>query len=84
MHYETNVDGANSSVKAGEFFHLEMESIKNPVTGAGAFPGVVLPQGMLYKESTRASCKTFRASGEINYEYSGTDAAFSPFSWGNP
>lgn len=84
MHYETNVDGANSSVKTGEFFHLEMESIKNPVTGAGAFPGVVLPQGMLYKESTRAFCKAFRASGEINYEYSGTDAAFSPFSWSSP
>ena len=81
--YETKLDGANSSVKAGEFFHLEMESIKNPVTGAEAFPGIVLPQGLLYKESTRASCKTYRASGKINYEYTGTDAAFSPFSWGS-
>jgi len=81
--YETKIDGANSSVKAGEFFHLEMESIKNPVTGAEAFPGVVLPQGLLYKESTRASTKVYRATGKINYEYSGTDAAFSPFSWGS-
>jgi hypothetical protein len=84
VHYETKLDGANSSVKAGEFFHLEMESIKNPVTGAEAFPGVVLPQGLLYRESTRASCKTYRASGKINYEYTGTDAAFSPFSWSGP
>ncbi len=83
VHYETKLDGANSSVKAGDFFHLEMESIKNPVTGAEAFPGIVLPQGLLYKESTRASCKTYRASGKINYEYTGTDAAFSPFSWGS-
>lgn len=82
--YETKIDGANSSVKAGEFFHLEMESIKNPVTGAEAFPGVVLPQGLLYKESTRASTKVYRATGKINYEYSGTDAAFSPFSWSGP
>ncbi len=83
VHYETKLEGANSSVKAGEFFHLEMESIKNPVTGAEAFPGIVLPQGLLYRESTRASCKTYRASGKINYEYTGTDAAFSPFSWGS-
>ncbi len=83
VHYETKVDGANSSVKAGEFFHLEMESIKNPVSGAEAFPSLVLPQGLLYKESTRVSCKTYRASGKINYEYTGTDAAFSPFTWGS-
>ena len=83
VHYETKLDGASSSVKAGEFFHLEMESIKNPVSGAEAFPSLVLPQGLLYKESTRASCKTYRASGKINYEYTGTDAAFSPFSWGS-
>ena len=82
--YDTKLEGANSSVKAGEFFELEMEPIKNPVTGAEAFPGVVLPQGLLYRESTRTSCKTFRAKGSINYEYSGTDAAFSPFSWGSP
>ena len=84
VHYETKLEGANSSVKAGDFFHLEMESIKNPVTGAEAFPGIVLPQGLLYRESTRASCKTYRASGKINYEYTGTDAAFSPFSWSGP
>ncbi len=84
VHYETKLEGANSSVKAGEFFHLEMESIKNPVNGAEAFPGLVLPQVLLYKESTRASCKTYRASGKINYEYTGTDAAFSPFSWSGP
>jgi hypothetical protein len=83
VHYETKIDGANSSVRAGEFFHLEMESIKNPVTGAEAFPGIVLPQGLLYRESTRTSCKVYGASGKINYEYSGTDAAFSPFSWGS-
>ncbi len=82
--YQTKLDGANSSVKAGDFFHLEMESIKNPVTGAEAFPGIVLPQGLLYRESTRASCKTLRVQGKINYEYTGTDAAFSPFSWSGP
>ncbi len=84
VNYETKLEGANSSVRAGEFFQLEMESIKNPVTGAEAFPGIVLPQGLLYGESTRTSTKTLRVQGKINYEYSGTDAAFSPFSWSGP
>ena len=52
--YDTKVDGANRSVKVGEFFQLEMESIKNPVTGAEAFSGIVLPQGLLYQESAPA------------------------------
>ena len=82
--FDTKLEGANSSVRAGKIYELEMEPIKNPVTGAEAFPGVVLPQGILYKESTRTSSKTFRVTGNINYEYTGTDAAFSPFSWSGP
>lgn len=82
--FETKLEGAHSSVRAGDVFELEMEPIKNPVTGAEAFPGVVLPQGLLYRESTRASTKTYRVRGNINYEYTGTDAAFSPFSWSGP
>ncbi len=82
--FDTKLEGANSSVRAGNVLELEMEPIKNPVTGAEAFPGVVLPQGILYRESTRTSTKTYRVRGNINHEYNGTDAAFSPFSWSGP
>jgi len=78
---EVNVNGANSTVKAGSAVELEMEPIKNPVTGADAFPGVTLPQGLLYSTSTRASSKSFRVSAGVEFESSGKDAAFSPFDW---
>ena len=56
--FDLKLDGANSSVRVGDAVELEMEPILNPVTGAEAYPGVVLPQGLLYSESTRASTKT--------------------------
>ena len=81
---EVNLNGANSSVKAGTAVELETEPIKNPVSGADAFPGVVLPQGLLYSTSTRASSKSFRVRAGVNFESSGKDAAFSPFEWSGP
>ena len=82
--FDMKLDGANSSVRAGDAVELVMEPIKNPVTGAEAFPGIVLPQGLLYRESTRASCKTYKVNAGVNFEYSGKDAAWSPFEWSGP
>jgi hypothetical protein len=61
-----------------------MEAIRNPVTGAELGPKVVLPEGMLYQDSTRYSSKQFRVSDGFSYEYSGTDAAVAPVSWRGP
>lgn len=83
--YELALDGVRSTLKAGEALTLEMEPIKNPVTGAEAFPQVVLPQGFVYKESTRASSRAFRVSGGVvNYEYQGKDCAIAPFEYSGP
>ncbi|HXG35885.1 MAG TPA: DUF1326 domain-containing protein [Dehalococcoidia bacterium] len=82
--YEVKLDGANSVIRAGDMLELEMEPIRNPVTGAEAYPRVVLPQGFVYQESTRTSSKLFRVKGAINYQYQGKDAAFSPFEYKGP
>ena len=82
--FEIKLDGANSTVRAGNAVELEMEPIRNPVTGVESFPGVVLPQGILYKESTRASSKIFRVNAGVSYEYTGKDTAISPFEWSGP
>ena len=82
--FEVKLDGANSTARAGNAVALEMEPIRNPVTGAEAYPGLVLPQGLLYKESTRASSKTYRINAGVSFEYSGSDAAWSPFEWSGP
>ena len=81
---EMNLDGANSSAKVGSAVELQMEPIKNPVSGADAFPGLVLPQGLLYGTSTRASSKSFKVRANVEFEFSGKDAAFSPFEWSGP
>ena len=84
MSIDIKLDGANSTVSVGDSFQLEMEPIKNPVTGAEAFPGIVLPQGLLYRESTRASSKTYKVNAGVRFEHSGKDAAWSPFEWSGP
>ena len=82
--FEVKLDGANSNVKVGTALELEMEPIRNPVSGTETYPGILLPQGILYKESTRASSKTFRVRAGVNFESSGRDAAWSPFEWSGP
>ncbi|PKB81083.1 MAG: hypothetical protein BZY88_07155 [SAR202 cluster bacterium Io17-Chloro-G9] len=78
---DVKLDGANSTVRAGGLLELDMEPIKNPVSGADAFPGIVLPQGLLYRESTRASTKNFKVNAGVSFGSTGKDAAWSPFDW---
>ena len=82
--FEIKLDGAHSTARIGNAVVLEMEPIRNPVTGAEAYPGLVLPQHILYGQSTRASSKTFRVNYGVSYEYSGKDTAWSPFEWSGP
>jgi hypothetical protein len=82
--FEVHIDGPRSHVRIGTAVQLDLESIRNPVTGAELSPMVVLPQGMLYSESVRYSSKVFRVTDGIAYEYSGTDAAVAPINWRGP
>lgn len=82
--FDVVIDGPRSHANVGDIVTLEMESIRNPVTGAELSPMVVLPEGMLYRESTRYSSTSFRVNDGIRYEYSGTDSAVSRFSWHVP
>lgn len=82
--YDVAIDGARSRLQAGSAITLEMEPIKNPVTGAEAFPQVVLPQGFVYKESTRASSKAFSVIDDIRFDYQGKDCAIAPFDYSGP
>lgn len=82
--FEITVDGPRSRVKIGGAAELEMESIRNPVSGAELSPKVVLPEGMLYKDSTRYSTRKFRVGEGLSYEHSRTDAAVAPIEWRGP
>lgn len=81
--YELQLDGIRSHVRAGEEFELELEPIRNPVTGAEVTPGVVLPQGIVFKRGDFASSKRFRVS-PLGIDYSGRYTAIAPFDYEGP
>jgi hypothetical protein len=84
VRYELQLAGRDSRVVAGDMFEVELEPIRNPVTGAEAYPGVVLPQGLIVKQADLASSKLFRVSNGIGYEYSGRYTAIGPFAYHGP
>ena len=82
--YEIELAGVNSTVKAGGLLELEMEPIRNPVSGAEVHPGAILPEGMIIKEGAFGSSKTFRVSGGIEYEHPGQYTGIGPFAYRGP
>jgi hypothetical protein len=78
--YELQLDGINSRVRAGRAFELELEPIRNPVTGAEVTPGAVLPQGIVFKHADFASSRRYRVS-PLGIEYAGKYAAVAPFEY---
>ena len=79
--YELELAGLNSRLKAGDTLELELEPIKNPVSGADVTPGAVLPQGLVFKQGDFASSKTFRVSNGVSFEHPGKYAAIAPFEY---
>lgn len=82
--YEVKLDGVRSSVRAGTAHQLELEPMRNPVSGAEVYPGVVLPQGFVFKEAALASSRTYAVHGGVNYEHPGKYAAVAPFEYAGP
>jgi hypothetical protein len=79
--YDVKLDGVHTRLQAGEVLELEMEPIRNPVTGAEIHPGAVLPEGFMFKEGKFASNKVFRVQDGVTYEHPGKYAAFGPFEY---
>jgi hypothetical protein len=74
----------HSRAKGGRAFELEMEPIKNPVTGVEATPSAVLPQGFISKNIQLAASKLFRVQDGVQYDHSGQYAAVGPFEYSGP
>ncbi|MBD0337835.1 MAG: DUF1326 domain-containing protein [Thermoleophilia bacterium] len=82
--YDVHFDGVHSRVRAGDHVELEAAPIRNPVTGAESFPGVVLPQGILIKRGDLGATATFRVANGISYDHSGRYFAIGPFEYAGP
>ena len=82
--FEINLAEQRSRVKAGDMLELEMEPIRNPVTGAEVTPGAVLPEGFITKDPRFAASKLFRVQDGVHYDHSGKYAAVGSFDYTGP
>lgn len=82
--YEIAFDGVKTSMKCGDYVDVECGAIRNPVTGAESHPGVVLPQGIIFKHGDLGLTTRFRVSGGIEYDHSGQYMALGPFEYTGP
>jgi len=81
---EFNRDGPNSGYTLGDVAELQLEPIKNPVTGAEIEAGVVLPSGLVFKEGWCGASTVFRVNGAVAYDHSGKQAEYAFFSYSGP
>lgn len=82
--FEVAVADQRSRARAGDAIELEMEPIKNPVSGAEVTPGGVLPQGFITKDPKFAASRTFRVQDGVSYDHSGQYAAVGSFEYQGP
>jgi hypothetical protein len=69
--YEVKLDGIHSTIRAGDGLEITCGPIRNPVTGNESHPGVVLPQGIIFKHGDLGATTRFRLSKGIDYDHSG-------------
>jgi hypothetical protein len=79
--YEVELNGIATRVKAGDALEVESTTIRNPVTGAEAHPGVVLPEGIIVKQADLGCSKVFRVREGIAMDHSGQYTALGPFEY---
>ena len=67
---EARIDGKDTSVNIADQVRIRFQPIRNPVTGAEAFPQVRLPQGMIFKEGDQYSLQEFHVAAGTGVEFS--------------
>lgn len=60
---------------------LELQPIRNPVSGAEAHPEMILPEGLVLNRGGLAASKVFRVDAGVAYDHSGKYAAFGAFDY---
>jgi hypothetical protein len=79
--YDVHLDGLATSVRAGETLEIQVDKIRNPVTGDEVTPAVMLPQGIIFKEGDLGTSTTFRLNDGVAYDHSGRYTAVGPFAY---
>jgi hypothetical protein len=79
--FEIKFDGLNTRVKCGDHLEVEATPIRNPVSGAEVHPGVLLPEGIIFKKGDLGATSKFRLSKGIEYDHTGKYFAVGPFDY---
>lgn len=78
---DLQIDGDRSRYRIGDIGELQLDTIKNPKTGAPVHPHAVLPEGLVTKDAALLRSETFRINDTISYDHSGKYAALAPFAY---
>jgi hypothetical protein len=82
--YTVELNGIATRITAGDVLHVESTTIRNPVTGAEAHPGVVLPEGVIVKRADLGCSTVFRLRSALTLDHSGQYTAIGPFDYSFP
>jgi hypothetical protein len=79
--FELELAGERSRLKVGDAVELQMEPIRNPVTGDETRGGVMLPKGLVFNEGWCAASTVFWVRDGVSYDHSGKNAEYAPFEY---
>jgi len=82
--FDVRLADFETKVSIGDSVELELDTIRNPVTGAEVHPGAVLPEGLVCKEASFGTSQRFRVDDVIAYDHSGKYTAVAPFAYAGP
>lgn len=81
--YDIQFDGVRTRLRCGQDVDIQGGPIRNPVTGAESHPGVVLPQGIIFKRGDLGTTERFQVSHDVTFDHSGKYLAIGPFDYGS-
>jgi len=82
--FDLELAGEHSRLRIEGLVELQMEPIKNPVTGDEVRGGVVLPKGLVFNEGWCATSSIFRVQDGVAYDHSGKNTEWAPFAYSGP
>ena len=82
--FEIELADERSRLKVGDAVELQMEPIKNPVTGDETRAAVVVPKGLVFNEGWCATSTHFSVKGDIEFEHSGKNTEYAEFEYSGP
>src|SRR5262249_28651037 len=82
--YAVDLADGHSACRIGDVAELQVEPIKNPVTGNEVSPRLLLPEGLLTRDLGLFASQSFKVKGHVSYDHSGRYAAVGAFANSGP